>query len=72
MSEMSQQWRAEGIENARNAGGIDLELYRRPGFTGGPSVRRVSWPSGGSGLGPIRAEVDPMPDWDPPMKARKR
>jgi hypothetical protein len=32
-------WRADGIARARAAGGVDLELYRRPGFTGGQAVR---------------------------------
>lgn len=39
MSELG--WRADGIARARAAGGIELERYRRPGFTGGASVRRV-------------------------------
>jgi hypothetical protein len=33
-------WRADGIERARAAGGVELEVYRRPGFTGGRAVRR--------------------------------
>jgi hypothetical protein len=33
-------WRADGIARARAAGGIELEVYRRPGFTGGIGVRR--------------------------------
>lgn len=32
-------WRAEGIRRARAAGGVDLELYRRPGFVGSVEVR---------------------------------
>jgi hypothetical protein len=35
-------WRADGIERARAAGGVELEVYRRPGFTGGRAVRRVA------------------------------
>lgn len=35
-------WRADGIERARAAGGVELELYRRPGFVGGWGVRRSS------------------------------
>lgn len=35
-------WRAEGIERAIDAGGVVLEVYRRPGFTGGPGVRRAT------------------------------
>lgn len=42
-------WRADGITRARNAGGLELELYRRPGFTGGPAVRRSVEGSHGSG-----------------------
>lgn len=53
-------WRADGIDRARAAGGVDLELYRRPGFTGGLAVRRSSDGSGGAGV-PI--ERDPEP-WD--------
>lgn len=34
-------WRADGIARALAAGGVELELYRRPGFTGGLAVRRV-------------------------------
>lgn len=34
-------WHADGIERARAAGGVELELYRRPGFTGGLAVRRI-------------------------------
>jgi hypothetical protein len=35
-------WRADGIERARAAGGVELEVYRRPGFTGGRAVPRVA------------------------------
>lgn len=35
-------WRADGIARARAAGGVELEVYRRPGFTGGEAVRRSS------------------------------
>lgn len=42
-------WRADGIARAKAAGGIELELYRRPGFTGGKSVRRVDAGSGAGG-----------------------
>jgi hypothetical protein len=35
-------WRADGIERARAAGGVELEVYRRPGFTGGRAVRHVA------------------------------
>lgn len=43
-------WRADGIDRARAAGGLELELYRRPGFTGGKAVRRSQ--EGGAGAGP--------------------
>lgn len=31
-------WSADGIERAEKAGGVTLEVYRRPGFTGGGPV----------------------------------
>jgi hypothetical protein len=44
-------WRANGIARARAAGGVDLERYCRPGFTGGPAVRRIVDPeSAGAGI----------------------
>lgn len=54
-------WRADGIERARAAGGIDLDVYRRPGFTGGIAVRRGIQPAGGSGL-PINSDPEPEGD----------
>lgn len=54
-------WRADGIERALAAGGIELEVYRRPGFTGGRALRRV--PQGASGCG-VPIERDPEPCWD--------
>lgn len=57
MSDLS--WQAEGIAQARAAGGVDLEVYRRPGFTGGLSVRRLVDPAGGVGF-----EVDSESDDD--------
>jgi hypothetical protein len=33
---------ARAIEDAIDAGGVVLEVYRRPGFTGGPAVRRAT------------------------------
>lgn len=33
-------WRADGIARAKAAGGVELEMYRRPGFVGGVGVRR--------------------------------
>jgi hypothetical protein len=50
-------WIADGIARAEAAGGVKLERYYRPGFTGGPAVREV--PEGNAGGGPI--EVDPEP-----------
>lgn len=35
-------WRAEGIARARAVGGVELETYRLPGFSGGIGVRRAS------------------------------
>lgn len=54
-------WRADGIERARAAGGIELETYRRPGFTGGPSVRRANHPIGGTGNGGLERRDEPQP-----------
>lgn len=42
-------WRADGIRRALEAGGVELEVYRRPGFTGGKAVRRST--EGGTGAG---------------------
>ena len=53
-------WVADGIARAEAAGGIRLERYIRPGFTGGPAVRRV--PQDETGGGPI--EVDPEPPYE--------
>ena len=35
-------WRADGIARARAAGGIDLEVYRKPGFRSELGVRRAT------------------------------
>jgi hypothetical protein len=43
-------WRADGIERARAAGGVELELYQRPGFEAGMGVRRATEGGGGSGF----------------------
>lgn len=51
-------WRADGIERAIAVGGVPLDLYRKPGFTGGVSVRRVDLAGDGYG-----AELDPEP-WE--------
>jgi hypothetical protein len=45
---------ADGIERALVCGGVPLELYRRPGFTGGMGVRHANFGEGGSGV-PIDA-----------------
>lgn len=57
--------RADGMRRARAAGGIDLDLYRRPGFTGGMAVRRAG-ELGGQGFETWEpdedaGEVDPTP-----------
>jgi hypothetical protein len=51
-------WRADGIERAMAVGGVVLETYHRPGFTGGKAVRRAE--QGGAGTAGI--ELDPLPD----------
>lgn len=51
-------WRAEGIERALAAGGVELEVYRRPGFVAGTGVRRPNVGDGGSGFS---IESDPEP-----------
>lgn len=33
-------WRADGIARAKAAGGVELEVYTRPGFRGERAVRR--------------------------------
>lgn len=58
MSDMG--WRADGMARARAAGGLDLERYRRPGFTGGLGVR-VAGSLGGEGF-EFNGEVDPSED----------
>lgn len=63
-------WRADGIERARAAGGIELELYRRPGFAGGFAVRRSSEGGTASGL-TFDTNADPTPDEYDRMQRRK-
>lgn len=43
-------WKADGIERAVACGGVALEVYRRPGFTGGRAVRHtdISQHAGGT------------------------
>lgn len=43
-------WRADGIERAIACGGVPLEVYRRPGFSGERAVRRADFSGGGSGF----------------------
>jgi hypothetical protein len=50
-------WRADGIARARAAGGVELERYRVPGFTGGMGVRRVTQDVNVQGY----LELDPEP-----------
>lgn len=52
-------WRADGIERATAAGGVWLEVYQRPGFTGGKGIRRAERGGGGAGFAIDR---DPFPD----------
>jgi hypothetical protein len=60
-------WRADGIARARRAGGVDIEVYRRPGFMGGLAVRAlVEEPHGGSGFD-YGTEPDPT---EPEFAAR--
>lgn len=54
-------WMADGLERALACGGVPLELYRRPGFTGTTAVRRSDF-SGGYGAG-FEIASDPAP-WD--------
>jgi hypothetical protein len=66
-------WRADGIARARDAGGVELELYRRPGFAGGTGVRRsnVGGSASGFSAGSVwqdEFEVDPTPE----MHVRKK
>jgi hypothetical protein len=56
-------WRADGIERARIAGGIELELYRRPGVVRGLAVRRSDADGGGTGVS-IEADPEPYEDDD--------
>lgn len=56
-------WRADGIERALAAGGVELERYLRPGFVSGIGVRRST--AGGGGSSGVEVDVerfDPEPD----------
>lgn len=54
-------WRAEGIAAAKAAGGIELEKYRRPGFTGSVGVRRSEASASAQGF-EVWADPDPQED----------
>lgn len=60
---MSLRWVAEGIEVAERAGGISLEVYRRPGFAGGIGVRPSPEPGHFAGFESY-SDPDPYDDWD--------
>jgi hypothetical protein len=62
-------WRADGIDRAISCGGVESELYRRPGFTGGMAVRRSRIEEGGAGYG---IDVDPDPPDLQPEDRRRR
>lgn len=52
-------WRADGISRALAAGGVPLETYRKPGFTGTKGVRRSDTYGGGFGF-----DIDLDPELD--------
>jgi hypothetical protein len=56
-------WRAEGIDRAKAAGGVELEVYRRPGFIGTTAVRRSDVGYGGSGFS-VEKDPEPYEDGD--------
>jgi len=60
-------WTADGIERAIAVGGVPLDLYRRPGFTGGMEVRRADLSGGGYGV-----DYDPEPYDDEGYEDRAR
>lgn len=57
-------WRAEGIERAEAAGGVTLELYRRPGFVRSYAVRRISGDLASGSAFEIQADPNPQEDPD--------
>lgn len=64
-------WRADGIARALAAGGVELELYRRPGFTGGTGVRRSGISGSGQGFTvDLPEEDDPYCDSHPRDRRR--
>lgn len=51
MKDMTLKNISEAIEDALGAGGVELEIYRRPGFTGGLGVRKTeTFGTSGSGI----------------------
>lgn len=54
-------WRADGIARAQAAGGLLLDVYRRPGFAGGTAVRVIGEQLAGGG-GFDAEWTDPEPD----------
>lgn len=59
MSDM--RWRAEGIADAEKVGGVTLEVYRAPGFTGGLAIRRSSDGTYASGF-EVASDPEPLDD----------
>lgn len=55
-------WRADGIERAMAAGGVEFEVYQRPGYTGGRAVRRSNTHGAGSGNGGLERRNEPAAD----------
>lgn len=54
-------WRAERIARAKAAGGVELETYRRPGFTGAVAGRRSEASASAEGF---EVWTDPDPEED--------
>lgn len=56
----SLRWIADGIQAAQDAGGITLERYHQPGFTGGPAIRPAT-----TGAYAIGWDIEPDPEpWE--------
>lgn len=64
-------WRADGIERAIAAGGVPLEIYRRPGFEAGRGVRRADGDGAGGGI-PFDPDPYPYEDWPEDQSQRSR
>lgn len=59
-------WRADGIARAKAAGGIELEVYRKPGFLAGIGVRRSEASAHAQGW---ETAADPDPEeWEDQRK----